>query len=107
MSTEAQVQRYFELLLREGNRRAAADIIGMSDDRENADALKTLKVPTLILWGEKDIWILPKYAERFRQYIPHADLIYYPELGHIPMEENPDKTAGDVEEFLSKPVEQR
>lgn len=101
--TEAQVQRYFDLLLRTGNRRAASEIVAVGDLHENLDGLSKLKVPTLVLWGEKDAWILPKYAERFRQRIPRAEVIRYPALGHIPMEEDPAETAADVRKFLSRP----
>ncbi|HQN50422.1 MAG TPA: hypothetical protein PK913_05100, partial [Phenylobacterium sp.] len=33
--------------------------------------------------------------------IPGAKLIVYPGVGHVPMEQIPDKSAADVEAFLA------
>jgi pimeloyl-ACP methyl ester carboxylesterase len=99
--TDAQVERYHELLLREGNREATRERMRLDGD-ELWRRLGELKHPTLILWGEKDAWILPKYAHRFAELIPHSRLVLYPDLGHIPMEEDPVRTAADVTRFLDE-----
>ena len=57
-------------------------------------------MPVLILWGEKDRWINPKYARNFASDIPDARLNTFPELGHVPMEESPRKTLIPVMKFL-------
>lgn len=93
------VTRYFELGLREGNRQAFIDRL-KSASKTHYENIKNIKIPVLILWGEKDDWILPKFAQKFKEDLPNAQLITYPELGHVPMEENPAETVKAVEDFL-------
>lgn len=100
--TDAVVARYFDLSLREGNRSATVHRMTNLDTYEELPQLATLRIPVLIMWGEKDTWILPKYAERFAQILPHAEKILYPKLGHMPMEEAPEKTARDARDFLKQ-----
>lgn len=100
--SEALIDRYFDLGLREGNRRATAYRMSHLDTYEALPRLAELKLPTLILWGEKDTWILPKYGHEFARRIAGAKLILYPGLGHVPMEEAPQETARDVRAFLGR-----
>ena len=62
--------------------------------------LPKLTVPTLVLWGEQDTWIPLAMGKRFASDIPGARLISYPHLAHVPMEEDPQRTAADVAAFL-------
>ena len=62
--------------------------------------LPELRVPTLVMWGAQDTWVPPEHAERFRKDIPGARLVVYPNLGHLPMEEDPAGTAADALRFL-------
>jgi pimeloyl-ACP methyl ester carboxylesterase len=100
--TEASVDRYHAMLLREGNRQATRERMrnGMADDGL-WKRLGEVRTPTLILWGAKDTWILPGYGERFDRDIPDSTRVVYPDLGHVPMEEDPARTAADVRRFLA------
>lgn len=98
--SEALVTRYFELMHRAGNRRAAMQVTSATRDADAAARLGEIRQPVLILWGARDTWILPKYAEAFKAQLPHATLIIYPDLGHVPMEEAPARTAADAKRFL-------
>jgi len=98
--TEPLVTRYHALLLREGNRTATRERVRMGTDDGLWKRLGEVRAPTLILWGEKDTWILSTYGQRFDQDIPDSRLIVYPDLGHVPMEEDPERTATDVRRFL-------
>lgn len=98
--TEETIDRYFELNLRAGNREATLYRMTHLDTYEDLPRLATITVPTLILWGERDRWILPKYAAQFAAKLPQAEVILYPELGHLPMEEAPERTAADARRFL-------
>lgn len=93
------VDRYFDLYLRQGNRRAFA-ILANSSSHSNVDRLHELKMPTLILWGAEDIWIRPEDGARFHFKIEDSYLIIYPHVGHVPMEEVPVKSAEDLRRFL-------
>jgi len=39
-------------------------------------------------------------AERFRRDIAGSQLVVFPELGHVPQEEDPQRTAEALKEFL-------
>ncbi|MAT84917.1 MAG: hypothetical protein CMD39_11580 [Gammaproteobacteria bacterium] len=62
--------------------------------------LSTLAQPTLILWGRHDTLIGVDVAEQFHAALPDSTLIVYEDLGHVPMEESPRRTAQDVRAFL-------
>jgi len=64
--------------------------------------LPDIQVPTLILWGEQDRLLHVSGAEVWKKGIANAELITYPELGHMPMTEAPSQSAEDVLAFLAK-----
>jgi pimeloyl-ACP methyl ester carboxylesterase len=100
LPTEALIATYDDLMLRDGNRQARREAYSMAED-ELHTRLGELKVPTLILWGAGDPWILPKYAERFHAAIAGSELVMLPGLGHCPMEEAPAKVAEPLRQFLA------
>jgi pimeloyl-ACP methyl ester carboxylesterase len=65
------------------------------------DLVSTIMVPTLILWGERDPLIEPAAARKFEAAIPGAKLITYPNVGHLPQMEIPQRSAADVAAFLN------
>jgi pimeloyl-ACP methyl ester carboxylesterase len=97
--TDALVERYWELGLRKGNRQAFIDRANIAFQYP-IDKLAQIHTPTLILWGEQDSWIPVSDAKVFSQNIPNSQSIIYPNVGHVPMEEIPDKTAQDSLNFL-------
>ncbi len=97
--TEDSVTRYHDLFLREGNGESFFDLV-RSPVTNNSASLKTLKMPVLILWGEKDGWISSQYARSFHTSIPQSLLKTFPLLGHVPMEESPDETLKPTLSFL-------
>lgn len=98
--TPALVDRYFEITLREGNRRALGIRIRELVRGEDAGGIRTIKVPTLILWGGKDRLIPPAIGKVFERDIAGSRLVMFPELGHVPQEEDPARTVAPVREFL-------
>ena len=97
----ALVERYEEITLREGNRRALRLRMQQLEMGEHAARIPQLKLPTLVIWGAKDQLIPPAYAERFARDIAGSRLVVFPELGHVPMEEDPVRTADLVRGFLA------
>ncbi len=75
-------------------------------DFHNTDFLDTrlseIQVPILIMWGERDRLLHISSAAVWQNGIANAELITYPELGHMPMLEAPSQSATDVLRFLSK-----
>jgi pimeloyl-ACP methyl ester carboxylesterase len=99
----AMVDRYWELLLYPGNRRATVQRFGQYQGDDGAAAkLKGLTVPTLILWGREDRLIPVSVAAWFSQQIPNARVTILDGIGHIPMEEAPDRSLAPVLELLSR-----
>lgn len=99
--TRETVDRYYRLTLREGNRAALVDRARTNDDFESmAKRIPSLRVPTLIMWGEDDAWIPVDHARRFARDIPGSVLKIYNGAGHIPMEEIPEITVRDARRFL-------
>ena len=97
--TDSLIDRYYDLSLRKGNRQALRHRV-MRREAPRLELLKTIKNPTLIMWGEADAWIPVEHAHKFVQQIPNAELVSYPNAGHIPMEEIPELTAKEALHFL-------
>lgn len=100
--TDALVDRYFELTLREGNR--AALPIRFQQESNGADTayFSAITAPTLILWGDKDRLIPPEHSARWLRAVKGSVLVRYPQLGHVPHEEGPAETLRDVRRFLAR-----
>jgi pimeloyl-ACP methyl ester carboxylesterase len=97
------VDRLFELTLREGNRRALTQRLARWTPGEGAEAIATLRLPTLILWGGQDRLIPPDVAQVFKRDIAGSELVMFDDLGHVPHEEQPQRTVQPVLAFLAKP----
>ncbi|RZL07534.1 MAG: alpha/beta hydrolase [Rubrivivax sp.] len=98
--TPELIDRYYEITLREGNRRALRERFTQSPGGEHAERIAQLKLPTLILWGSEDHLIPPDNAERFQRDIAGSQLVMFRGLGHVPQEEDPAATVAAVKTFL-------
>ncbi len=98
--SDALVTRYFELTLREGNRASLPRRFAQSSNGADSARIATLHVPTLIMWGGRDGLIPPDHAGRFARDIAGSRIALFPELGHVPHEEDPVRTAAAARAFL-------
>jgi haloalkane dehalogenase len=64
--------------------------------------LATLDIPALILWGERDTFAPVSGAHRFHRQIPDSKLVLVPDAGHFVFEDDPDRCATEVLEFLDE-----
>ena len=64
--------------------------------------LPDITQPTLIIWGDKDAVLLPRWAQTFRTLLPDAVLQMVPDAGHMPMLEKPAETAGLIDQFIPR-----
>jgi pimeloyl-ACP methyl ester carboxylesterase len=104
----ATLRRYVEFFQGEGTRAAIGKMVPTLDFGQlDTDALRTLKVPSLVLWGAKDRWIPTAHAAAFASRIPGAKSVMYPGLGHIPMEEAPKRVMTDLRAFLGTDSDSR
>lgn len=98
--SDALVERYYELTLREGNRAAVVQRFRQSHPGDDSASIRSIRVPTLILWGGRDRLIPPENAEHFHRDIVGSELVVFPGLGHVPHEEDPVATVAAVMRFL-------
>ncbi len=68
---------------------------------EPADAVQPVEVPTLVLWGENDGLFGADDQEKLTNVIADYRLIKYPDAGHAPHWEFPERVAADIDAFLS------
>jgi pimeloyl-ACP methyl ester carboxylesterase len=94
------VDRYFELSLRAGNRRAYLDRQGVKRDSTAHKKINTILQPTLILWGDQDELIPVINATRFHDDLPNDTLVILENVGHVPMEEDPERSLEALKSFL-------
>jgi pimeloyl-ACP methyl ester carboxylesterase len=94
------VDRYFELALRQGNRRALGQRMEHVMHTE-PERIKQVKQPTLILWGGRDRLLPPEFGERFARDIAGSRLVRFAALGHVPQEEDPAATVAALRAFLA------
>jgi pimeloyl-ACP methyl ester carboxylesterase len=95
------IARYYDLIMREGTRSAILSRAGsFNEERDPLPDLSLLNQPTLIMWGAQDVVIPVSVAAQFEANMPNTKTVIYGDLGHIPMEEDPVRTATDVLLFL-------
>jgi pimeloyl-ACP methyl ester carboxylesterase len=99
---DAMVRRYTELARAPGHRDILLDM-GDRHARQQAtnERLAAIRVPTLILQGEQDRLVPAEHARRFAAAITGSKLVLWPDDGHLPMEEHPDRSAEVVASFLA------
>jgi pimeloyl-ACP methyl ester carboxylesterase len=83
--TPVLVDRYFELTLREGNRRALtqrlqAQELDAQSYETNVMRIRALRLPTLVIWGGRDRLIPPEIARRFAADIAGSRLAIFDNL---------------------------
>ena len=102
--TSDLVDRYHELTLRAGNRQALVQRLRQLEDEHgrDIDRLARLTMPTLILWGREDRLIPLDSGERFDREIPNSTLVVLDDLGHVPQQEDPQRSLQPVLDFLAR-----
>jgi pimeloyl-ACP methyl ester carboxylesterase len=100
--SDALVDRYQQMALREGNRRALVQRFQQSQRGQDAERIRELRLPTLILWGGRDRLIPLSVGRQFRQDIAGSELVVFDDLGHVPHEEDPARTVAPVKAFLGR-----
>ena len=100
--TPEKIDRYFELILRVGNRRALFQRMDQAQFGASSALIRRVQQPTLVIWGERDEMISPDQGSLFCQDIPHCKLVTFAGLGHLPQEEDAERTLRALRDFLGK-----
>lgn len=64
--------------------------------------LSSIRVPTLVIWGENDQLIPPAQSRSMVSRIPRGSGVGIPGAGHLPSLEAPEAFARALEDFLEK-----
>jgi len=99
--TEEMIDRYWELALHPGNRYATGLRFASYRDSSGDLPVENIKLPTLILWGSEDRLIPVEVGHDLKKRIEGSHLVVFPEVGHVPMEEIPIKSAKAAKEFIA------
>jgi pimeloyl-ACP methyl ester carboxylesterase len=103
--SEERITRYAEYFGQSGSYNSfvecAKQIIPAHPDSITA-LIKTIAVPTLIIWGANDSAIPLDEGQRLHQDIQNSKLVIISNCGHIPHEESPEETLNAVVNFLEQ-----
>jgi pimeloyl-ACP methyl ester carboxylesterase len=92
-----------------GTKRAVLRLYRATDDPSaiglrQAERLKPLNRPALVVWGARDPYLPVSMAERQREAFPEAEVVVLDDSGHWPFADNPDAVGKPVEAFLRRTV---
>lgn len=98
------MDRYVHMAQRSGAKAAYIKVMEILDERSSQETplpFAQIKAPTLLMWGEADPWVPVELSQRWKEDIKDSQLVIYPGVGHMPMEEIPGKTVMDAIAFLN------
>ncbi|HEY2774329.1 MAG TPA: alpha/beta hydrolase [Candidatus Binatia bacterium] len=79
---------YYRAMFRRGRRFGQADV-------------PSIRIPTLLLWGDRDPYLLPSLAEGLEEWIPDLAVRHFPVAGHWLQLEEPDAVSRAIVDFLA------
>jgi pimeloyl-ACP methyl ester carboxylesterase len=103
--TDELITRYHKMALRVGNRQAFIDRAKIDfklGEKANLEKLRSIKTPTLLMWGAKDSWIPLDNGKRMDKILPNSKLVVLENSGHVPMEESPTESLAILKAFLNE-----
>ena len=77
----------------------------VAEDALNVDYLKALNnisVPTLVMWGDKDVFCPKSDQYLLTKAIKRSTLVIYENIGHAIQWEDPERFTKDILEFIKK-----
>ena len=81
-------------------RAAHAGRIAMMDG--TAPALPPIGRPTCVRWAEHDPVFPAAWTDRLKETFPDLDLAPFPDVGHFPHREDPDRAAAEIGAFFAR-----
>jgi pimeloyl-ACP methyl ester carboxylesterase len=102
---DKEIDLYWEMLRRPGNRDATLKRFSSRDARRSAEATPIPEaakaLPVLIIWGDQDKLIPVAAADWFAKQYPNSTSLIFKGVGHIPMQEIPEESAKAVNDWLA------
>jgi pimeloyl-ACP methyl ester carboxylesterase len=100
--TEEHIKEYAGYVRHRENRRAIGRIARSIDTAMLAryvPLLKTIKAPSLLIWGSEDRVIPIESGRRLQRDLPNAQFVAIERCGHLPQEERPDDVVPLIRRF--------
>lgn len=99
--SDADVDEYWLPLSRRANREAMWELQRNLDFDLTEDGLGELRVETLVLWGDQDVFDEPWQAAELGRRMPDATTRVLPGCGHNLHEDCPDRAITELNAFLA------
>ncbi len=99
--TDREIDDAWRPLKIRGTRRAALAAI-RTDPLAYRGLEARVRVPTLVVWGERDRLLPACEGEHVRSRIAGSELLIIPGAGHLPQREQPEAFARALAEFLER-----
>jgi len=103
MLTNPVAERYRDMMLAPGVRHAILDRMRAHVLVPPEPFLRGIRAPVLLLWGAQDRMVPAPHAADYARELPNSRTVTLPDLGHVPMEEDPARSLAPVLEFLREP----
>jgi pimeloyl-ACP methyl ester carboxylesterase len=100
--TAAEVDQYYAPVAEPDFSRTMAGVAREFDFEALKGRLDSIAVPTLVVWGSRDIWIPPGVGERMALSLPRAALVMVPGAGHDLPDEDPAALTRSLIAFLQQ-----
>jgi pimeloyl-ACP methyl ester carboxylesterase len=99
-------REFYRQLSANGKRKAwcAGFRNSFSDPKEFQTMLDHIESPALIVWGENDRTVPPRYAEEFCAHLKNSHVVRFPECAHSVPLEKPLELCAAISHFTSNAV---
>ena len=103
--SEEDAERYVEAMAQPGALTAAINYYRalFRNPSETRALLKKVEAPTLVIWGEKDVFLSSELAEPGPLWVPNLRLERLPDASHFVAEDRPDEVNALLLDFLRGP----
>ncbi len=100
-ATPEDAEPYQRMLQVDGWERGFWEVINADARPDLGDVLRRIDVPVLVVSGDRDTVIRPRWNRRTAAAIPGARYVELDDCGHTPQEECPAALAGTISTFLT------
>jgi pimeloyl-ACP methyl ester carboxylesterase len=70
-------------------------------DPDLRERLTSVRLPTLVLWGEQDPVVPVAYGRDYAGAFPDSRFVVIPDAGHLPASQAPEPTFAAIDDFLT------
>ncbi len=64
--------------------------------------LSALEVPSLFIYGRRDVLITHRFGRRIEKSLPAAKVLVWDDCGHVPQLEHPERTVEQMTQFFAE-----